>query len=221
MQLETYFCASVVALSIPILAILLRILLISPFTRLPKHIGERKSIKHLARKHVSIFLGSGGHTGEMMKLVSKLDLSNIERTWIYSSGDTTSHHRAQLEEESHANNARYIQVPRARNVGQSYISSIPTTIFSIAVSALKLARHSPDVILLNGPGTCIPIAYMLFLFKFLGLNHTKIIYIESLARVKRLSLSGRLIMPITDRFIVQWEPLYKQYSRAEFYGILM
>ncbi|KAI5967783.1 ALG14 [Candida theae] len=223
MQLESYFCALVVTVCIPILLILLRVLRTAPFIQLPKHINQRKSLKHLTGKHVSIFLGSGGHTGEMMKLVFKLDLHNIKRTWIYSSGDTVSLHRAQSEEREHYNNGNgsYIQIPRARTVGQPYFSSIPTTIFSIFVAAVKLVRHSPDVILLNGPGTCISIAYMLFVFKLLGLNHTKIIYIESLARVKRLSLSGRLIMPITNRFIVQWDPLYKQYSRAEFYGMLM
>ncbi|CCG26090.1 Alg14 protein [Candida orthopsilosis Co 90-125] len=223
MLLETYFCALVVALSIPILIILIRVLLVSPFTRLPKHIIKRSSIKHLTGKHVSIFLGSGGHTGEMLKLTSKLNFSNFERTWIYSSEDTASQHRARHEERQRYKNenGRYIQIPRARTVGQSYVSSIPTTLFSIVISAIKLARHNPDVILLNGPGTCIPIAYMLFLFKLLGLNYTKIIYVESLARVKKLSLSGRLIMPITDRFIVQWDTLYNQYSRAEFYGMLM
>ncbi|CAD1812508.1 unnamed protein product [Candida parapsilosis] len=223
MLLESYFCALIVALSIPILVVLLRILQVSPFTQLPKHLKERKSIQSLNNKHVSIFLGSGGHTGEMMRLLSRMNLASFDRTWIYSSGDTASQCRAHSDEEERYGNRRghYIQIPRARNVGQSYISSIATTLFSMAVSAIKLVRHNPDVILFNGPGTCIPIAYMLFVFKLVGLNRTKIIYIESLARVKTLSLSGRLIMPITDRCIVQWDALYNQYSRAEFYGMLM
>lgn len=106
-------------------------------------------------------------------------------------------------------------------MGQNYILSIPTTLYSFVISAIKLLNHKPDVLLLNGPGTCVPVAYILFFYKFLGLCKTKIIYIESLARVSKLSLSGLLLLPISDRFIVQWENLYHQYNRVEYYGVLI
>jgi beta-1,4-N-acetylglucosaminyltransferase len=34
-------------------------------------------------------------------------------------------------------------------------------------------------------------------------------------------LTGLLILPISDRFIVQWEPLARKYRRCEYYGILV
>ena len=38
----------------------------------------------------------------------------------------------------------------------------------------------------------------------LGLRYTKIIYVESFARVKSLSLSAKILRRVVDLFIVQW-----------------
>lgn len=50
---------------------------------------------------------------------------------------------------------------------------------------------------------------------------TRTIYVESFARVKSLSLSGRILYPVVDRFLVQWPLLKEKYSRAEFKGVLV
>ena len=71
----------------------------------------------------------------------------------------------------------------------------------------------------NGPGTCIPPALLCFLCCLFGIKQIKIIFVESLARVHRLSLSGRILYWISDRFIVQWP--YLQSSRAEYHGRLV
>jgi len=36
------------------------------------------------------------------------------------------------------------------------------------------------------------------------MSYTRIIYVESFARVKSLSLSGKLLRPFVDKFVVQW-----------------
>ena len=46
----------------------------------------------------------------------------------------------------------------------------------------------------------------------------KTVYIESLARIHELSLSGRLVYPFVDRFLVQWPELEHKYSRAQYQG---
>lgn len=43
--------------------------------------------------------------------------------------------------------------------------------------------------------------------KIFFLKSPKLIYIESLARTQRLSLSAKLVRPIVNRFFVQWESL--------------
>jgi beta-1,4-N-acetylglucosaminyltransferase len=40
--------------------------------------------------------------------------------------------------------------------------------------------------------------------QFFGLSHSKVIYVESFARVKSLSLSAKLLKPFVDTFVVQW-----------------
>jgi len=55
------------------------------------------------------------------------------------------------------------------------------------------------------------------------------IYVESFARVSRPSLSARLVRPLVDRFVVQWEPLAERLNarpsnwlaRAEQHGFLV
>ncbi|CAX44238.1 UDP-N-acetylglucosamine transferase subunit, putative [Candida dubliniensis CD36] len=219
LHVETAACFSIALIAAPILIVLIRLLFILPALRLPTSIKKKRKL--IEECQISFLLGSGGHTGEMMRIVSKLDMEKVSRTWIYSSGDSSSLAKAQEYEKKSGTTSHYISIPRARTVGQSYISSIPTTLYSFLFSAIVLLKHRPAVILLNGPGTCVPVAYILFFYKLLGLCNTKIIYIESLARVNKLSLSGLLVLPISDRFIVQWESLYQQYNRVEYYGILI
>ena len=44
---------------------------------------------------------------------------------------------------------------------------------------------------------------------------------ESIARVKSLSLSGKLLYPIADKFMVQWPDLLSKYPRAKYVGFVI
>lgn len=222
MNFETQICIVTLCILIPIALLLLRLIAVLPVSRR----YERSSLDWNARvngHNIMILLGSGGHTGEMMRLLSPIDLSSCSRVWVVSSGDTTSLHKAKSYENSlKGGKAQFIELKRARRVGEPLILSVKSTIGSFISTIQQLRKlPKPDVLLVNGPGTCIPLAYVLFIMKFLGLCTTRIIYVESLARVDNLSLSGRLIMPIADRFLVQWKPLAEKYHTAEYYGILI
>nr|KJB69774.1 hypothetical protein B456_011G041800 [Gossypium raimondii] len=80
-----------------------------------------------------------------------------------------------------------------------------------------------DSVLCNGPGTCIPLCVIAFIFKVVGIRWSSIFYVESIARVKRLSLSGLLLykLQIADQFFVQWPQLQRKYPRAHYVGCLM
>ncbi|KAG8483351.1 hypothetical protein CXB51_022334 [Gossypium anomalum] len=56
-----------------------------------------------------------------------------------------------------------------------------------------------------------------------GIRWSSIFYVESIARVKRLSLSGLLLYKfrIADQFFVQWPQLQRKYPRAHYVGCLM
>lgn len=76
----------------------------------------------------------------------------------------------------------------------------------LAVKILKKER--PDLIISTGAAVSVPFFYI---GKILG---AKLIYIEVFDRIDKPTVSGRLVYPITDRFIVQWEEQKKVYKKA-------
>lgn len=64
----------------------------------------------------------------------------------------------------------------------------------------------------------MPICYVAFLYKLLGLLDVDLVYVESFCRVQHLSLTGKLLYPIADKFIVQWPSLLAGYTRAKYLG---
>ena len=47
-------------------------------------------------------------------------------------------------------------------------------------------------------------------------RRSKILYIESFARTRKLSLTGRIMTFLSDRFLVQWPKLASK--QGEYYG---
>lgn len=232
MNYETRLCIKVAGFLFPFFFAIIRLLMILPAVGTPPI--SNKDIHPLSElpcaefgSNIMVLLGSGGHTGEMLRILSKVNLSNLSRTWVTSSGDTTSLQKCMHFEEKNLiqsnYKASYVSLKRARRIGEPLFLSIRSTIMSFksTIETFRKLPQLPSVLLLNGPGTGVPLAYLLFMMKFFGICNTKIIYIESLARVNSLSLSGLLLLPVSDRFIVQWEKLHVKYNRAEYYGILI
>ena len=57
-----------------------------------------------------------------------------------------------------------------------------------------------------------------FLAKILG---AKIVWIDSITNVEKISLSGRMVRYIADLFLVQWPELLSKYRKVEFAGTLI
>lgn len=237
MTLETNILILIFAIATPIIALSWRLLCILPAAQGYQRVSyslfkneakgalksENSGKSNNKNTSIMVLLGSGGHTGEMIRLLSGIELKRLDLTWLVSEGDTTSIDRARdLEVRKGIEKSDYIVLARARKVGESFSLSIFSSIRSLVQTILKLTKlQTPDILLINGPGTCVPVAYVLFIFRLFGLGNTRIIYVESLARVNNLSLSGKLVFLFADRFIVQWRPLAEKYHRAEYYGILV
>ncbi|XP_031129580.1 UDP-N-acetylglucosamine transferase subunit ALG14 homolog isoform X2 [Ipomoea triloba] len=149
-----------------------------------------------------IVLGSGGHTAEMMNLLSVLQEDRFKpRFYIAAATDNMSLQKARVFEDS------LVQKAATEVVGTAQFMQI----------------YRSREILCNGPGTCIPICAIAFIFKVLGVKWSSIFYVESIARVKRLSLSGLLLykLHMADQLFVQWPQLKSQYPRAHYVGRLM
>lgn len=166
-----------------------------------------------------IVLGSGGHTAEMFKLLSGMTLQNYQpRVYVAAENDKMSLKKSEAFELQQNCQANILTIPRARQVLQSYTSSVFSTVFSFAHSVPLVCRVWPDLVLCNGPGTCIPICAVAYLIKFFGLHDVKLVYVESICRVEALSLSGKLLYYIADQMVVQWPELQTKYPRTTYLG---
>ncbi|XP_042901525.1 UDP-N-acetylglucosamine transferase subunit ALG14 [Parasteatoda tepidariorum] len=171
-----------------------------------------------------VVLGSGGHTFEMFQLIKNISNKFSPRIYIIANSDTLSECKAKSFEESLDNlpeNYVIERIPRSREVAQSYITSVLTTLKASIFSFLLICRHMPDCLICNGPGTCVPLCLSAFLLHSLGLKHIKTIYVESICRVSTLSLSGKILYHLTDYFIVQWPDIRKKYPHAKYFGRLI
>ena len=72
--------------------------------------------------------------------------------------------------------------------------------------------YQPDYIVTTGTHTAVPMCYI---GKFFG---SRIVFIETFANRTTRTLAGRLVYPIADNFIVQWEDMCKLYPDAIFGG---
>ncbi|KAG0237429.1 UDP-N-acetylglucosamine transferase subunit [Actinomortierella wolfii] len=213
----------------------------------------------------TVYLGSGGHTAEMIQLMSGLNRDKYwPRHYIVGWDDDASvakvhaleQQRFQeqcLFEQTNASNTvcsikptawtkgyTIHRVPRSRYVHQSFLTTPFTLLYSMSVAIPMVIRLScrqrkkqqhqkqqkqpSSVLLMNGPGTCLALALAVILARMIGIpdNETPdLFFIESFARVKTLSLAGKLLYPLVDHFLVQWPTLAERYPRAQYIGILV
>ena len=167
-----------------------------------------------------VVLGSGGHTMEMLRLLSGMDLVNFsQRVYVTADADAMSIKKITTFEQSHGNGEPLIKkIPRARQVLESYVSAVLSTLIAIFYTFPITFNTLPDLLLCNGPGTCIPLCFWCFVLKFFWIKDVNIVYVESICRVKTLSLSALILYFIADHILVQWPQLQKAYPRTEYIG---
>ena len=162
-----------------------------------------------------IILGSGGHTCEMLKLASALDNEKYTpRTFVVAGSDSFSQQKAAEFDPK----AQVVIVPRSREVGQSWLTTVITTIHASVASFNVLLTHKPRLVLCNGPGTCVPICAVAWLnSRVLRVSSAvKIVFVESVCRVTTMSLSGRILMWFADAVLVQWPELAEKYRGSRY-----
>jgi UDP-N-acetylglucosamine:LPS N-acetylglucosamine transferase len=97
---------------------------------------------------------------------------------------------------------------------KGYIRERITWLKTIFIAFRILLKERPDVVISTGGGEiAVPFCYV---GKLLG---AKVILIETLARTSTKSAAGRLIYPIADLFLVQWQSLLTKYGKkAQYWG---
>jgi hypothetical protein len=106
--------------------------------------------------------------------------------------------------------APILRIPRSREVGQSYVTALWSTARALAATARLVAAVRPDVVLVNGPGTCLPVCIAAVGLSLLGVAEPRVVFVESVCRVGSLSLTGRLLyaLRLADQVQVQWRSLH-------------
>ena len=170
------------------------------------------------KRRVLVVLGSGGHTTEMFYALRTLEWSDFQPSYVVADTDAGSARKAAAFEAGYGRGADLRAVPRAREVGQSYATSAFTTLWAFWRSLSVVWAIHPAVIVCNGPGTCIPIAFAGLLYRALGLQAAKVVYSESFTCIAHLSLSGKILYPLADAFAVEWPQLRARYPRAVWAG---
>ena len=214
-------------------AYLIRLISLLPFYKSSSQNTQLLDTPNVTYKkplHIFIFLGSGGHTGEMLGI-----LSNYKTTFLRSGthlyvgySDIESRERFKKFCPDGCE-VKYFQFVKAREVGAGVVSSIRSIVLTLVTSFVHVIQirrsilNHPHLILLNGPGTCciLTLWFKLIDLVLLVTPSSHIVYIESLARIDALSLTGRILYYAVDMFVVQWPELREHVvPRAQYFGIL-
>ncbi|WP_330544281.1 PssD/Cps14F family polysaccharide biosynthesis glycosyltransferase [Butyrivibrio sp. XB500-5] len=134
---------------------------------------------------------SGGHLTHLYML--KPFWENKDRFWVTFDKEDA---RSLLENER--------MIPCYYPTNRSIKGLIINTVLAFRV----LKKERPDLVISAGAAVAVPFFYV---GKLYG---AKCIYIEVFDRIDKPTMSGKLVYPVTDRFIVEWEEMKKVYPGA-------
>lgn len=140
---------------------------------------------------VGLVGSSGGHLTHLYLL--KPFWKDRERFWVTFDKEDA---RSILENE--------IFYPCYYPTNRNLKNLIKNTILAFKI----LRKERPDIIVSSGAAVAVPFFY---LGKIFG---AKTVYIEVFDRIDAPTMTGKLVYPVTDRFIVQWEEMKKVYPKA-------
>ena len=86
--------------------------------------------------------------------------------------------------------------------------SIKALIKNTMLAWKVLKRERPDLIISSGAAVAVPFFY---LGKLMG---AKNVFVEVFDRIDKPTMTGKMIYPVADLFIVQWEEQKKVYPKA-------
>jgi UDP-N-acetylglucosamine:LPS N-acetylglucosamine transferase len=147
---------------------------------------------------VCLAASAGGHISQLLKVVN--DWKGYETFCI----TTTEVMRDKLNKFGNV----YV-------VGECNREHLLQVVLVLMRCVKVILRERPDVVISTGAAVgCITC----FLGKLLG---AKIVWLDSVTNVERISLSGRLVQPIADLFLVQWPELTTKYKNIEYIGAVI
>ena len=148
-------------------------------------------------KKVVFISSTGGHLSELMKLEPLF--KNYDYSIITERDKTTNYLAGKYK-------GKVFYLPYCTR--SKIFKYICIYLYVILKSFLLLMKIKPDIIVSTGTHTTVPMCYFGKLFR------KKVIYIETYANITKKTLSGKMVYPISDLFIVQWKQMKKLYPKA-------
>lgn len=147
------------------------------------------------KKKICMIASSGGHFEQLLMLTNlkkDFDLFYVTEKTQYTCNEDNNYYIHQVN----------------RNEAMSILWCLLNVVLSLRI----MIKEKHDVIISTGVLATIP------MFLIGKLLRKKLIYIESFAKVNSPTLTGKFLYKFVDLFIVQWEPLKKEYPKAIFLG---
>ena len=90
--------------------------------------------------------------------------------------------------------------------------SLKALVINTMLAWKTLRKEKPDLIISSGAAVAVP---FFWLGKLFG---GKSIYVEVFDRIDKPTVTGKMVYPVTDEFIVEWEEMKKVYPKAKNLG---
>ena len=152
-------------------------------------------------KKVLFVSSTGGHLNELLQLEPMFNKYNYS---IITEKDKSTIYLKEI----YGSKVNYLIYGTRKKIIKYFFIFI----FNFFKSILLYFKIRPKYIVSTGTHTAVPICYIGKLFG------SKIIFIETFANINTRTLSGKLIYPISNLFIVQWEEMLKLYPKAIYGG---
>jgi len=147
---------------------------------------------------VCLAASAGGHLSQLRRVASAW--SGHQTCWI----TTTEVVRASLGENGNV----YV-------VGECNRQHPFRVIATLVLCLRAICREKPDVVISTGAAAgCLAAV-------FGRLAGAKVVWLDSITNVHRLSLSGRLTRPFANLVLVQWPALARKYRGVEYVGAVV
>lgn len=152
---------------------------------------SKKKRKDLGNIKICLVCSSGGHLAQLYQI--KPFWQGKQRFWVtFNKTDSNSLLRSEK--------VYYCYYPTNRNLKNLFKNTL------LAFKVLK--KEKPDIIISTGAAVAVPFFYIGKLFK------TKNVYIEVFDRVDKPTMTGKIVQPVCDKTIVQWDEMTKVYRNS-------
>lgn len=148
-------------------------------------------------KKVLFISSTGGHLSEMLQLK---DMFNR-----YDYKIITEKTKSNLKLKKYYGNRISYLVYGTKDHMLSYPFKLIYNCFKSLYLYLKI---HPDYVITTGAHTAGP---MCLIAKIFG---SRVIYIETFANINTKTITGKLLYPVSDKFIVQWDSMKKLYPNS-------